>query len=221
MRVRILYPFVLLAALLVSWPQASRARSFEIGVRSGVGACSLIGLDNTSPHIGYYGGLTTSLFLSERWGVTLDVTLSEQGTRCNPNDDGVTIDYLYDYLNIPLLATYRLPIGDGSSLRLLAGPQLGLFMLGTYSYTLPSVLDEGTISGSGSLDKESFHPLDLGISIGAQWVLWGEQVLIEARYTLGINQTHNGVSNTLNDYYYISVPNNRNSVFQFGTAILF
>ena len=221
MRVRILYPFVLLAAMIVLWPQTSRAQGFEVGVRSGGNVSTLIGVDNTSPHISYYGGLTSSLFFSESWGVTLDVTLSEQGTRCNPNEDGVTMDYRYNYLNIPLLATYRLPLGNGSSLRLVAGPQLGIFMLGTYDYTLPSVLEEGTISGSGSLDKEDFHPLDFGISIGAGWVPWGESVLIEARYTLGINQTHNGVSNTLNDRYYISVPNNRNSVFQLGTAILF
>lgn len=221
MKVRVILPLVMLMGLLVWQPQSSRAQSFEVGVRSGVSVSSLIGLDNTSPRVGFYGGITSSLLLNENWGVTLDVTLSEQGTRCNPNKENVTIDYRYDYLNIPLLATYRLPLGDGSSLRLLAGPQLALFMLGTYSYTLPSVLNDGTISGSGSLDKEDFHPLDFGISLGAQWVLWGEHVLIEARYTLGINQTHRGVSNTLNDYYYISVPNNRNSVFQLGTAILF
>lgn len=212
---------LLVVALFAVQSHPLKAQGFEVGVRSGANLASLIGIDQTTPRTGFYGGITSSLFLTERFGVTLDVTLSEQGVCCNPNEEGVAIDYRYDYLNIPLMATYRIPLGGGSSLRLLAGGQLGVFMLGTYSYTAPSVLGEGTVSGSGVMDKEDFHPFDFGISLGAQWVLWGEHVLIEARYTIGLNQTHDGVSNTFSDYYYISVPNNRNSVIQIGTALLF
>lgn len=197
-----------------------RGGGFEVGLRDGLSFSHLVGIDNTSPHIGLYAGATASYIFDSGFGIGIDATLSEQGAYCNPNADGVAIDYRYDYLNVPLLLQYNIPLGE-TSLRLVAGAQVGLFLLGTYEYTAPSVLGDGVVSGSASLDADDFHPYDLGVTVGAQWVLWGDFLLLEARYTLGITQTHDGVSNTLGGHYFISVPDNRNSVLQIGTAILF
>lgn len=199
-----------------------RAQWFEWGVRDGANISSLVGIDNTTPLGGLYVGVATSFLFDERWGASLDATLSSQGTRCLENADGVSTTYNYEYLNIPLMATYRIGLKDGSEVRFMAGPQLGLFLVGSVDYTAPSVLDGGYVQGSTMLDSEDFHPMDFGISVGLQWLL-GEQnkTAIELRYTHGITQTHDGISNTLNGYYYISVPNNRNSVFQIGTVFYF
>jgi hypothetical protein len=43
---------------------------------------------------------------------------------------------------------------------------------------------------------------------------------IETRYTMGITQTHNGISTTANGNVYISVPDNRNSTFMFALIFL-
>lgn len=193
---------------------------FEVGIRDGISFSHLVGIDNTSPHVGLYAGVTASYFFDSGFGIGIDVTLSEQGAYCNPNADGVAVDFRYDYLNVPLLMQYNIPLG-GSSLRVLAGAQVGVFLLGSYEYTAPSILGDGMVSGSDWLDRDDFHPYDIGVTVGAQWMLWDDFLLIEARYTLGITQTHDGVSNTLGGNYFISVPDNRNSVIQIGTALLF
>lgn len=218
----ILHTFISLAALLTVGTQHSKAQGFEWGLRDGITVASLVGIENTLPHIGLYAGLTTNYFFNERWGMGLDVTLSEQGAMCIDDRLGTTVDHCYHYANIPLMVNYRIPFENGTELRLLAGAQMGLFLVASYEYSAPSVLGDGYVEGSGHFDGEDFHPMDLGISLGLQWlVMDSPKLLIETRYTHGVTQTHDGISNTLNSTYYISVPNNRNSVFQLGTVLLF
>ncbi|MBO7300768.1 MAG: PorT family protein [Tidjanibacter sp.] len=200
--------------------QKAMAQNFEWGFRDGISFSSLIGIDNTLPLAELYVGIVGNYFFNDNWGFGVDFTLAEQGAYCMPNNDDVAINYQYTYLNIPLLGHYQFSLGNSQVVRFSAGVQLGMFLLGKAEYTAPSISDDGFVTGSEWLPSESFHPYDLGVSLGAQWFLWSD-LAIEVRYTLGITQTHNGISTTLNDNYHISVPDNRNSVFQIGTAYLF
>lgn len=204
---------------LLSISSPLMAQTVEFGIRDGVSLSWLAGIKDTTPLGGFYAGLTGDLYLGDHWGVGVDVTLAEQGVRCNPNSEGVAISYLYDYLNIPLSLNYRVLLGDKHILQFMAGGQIGTFLLGKYEYTAPSVTGDGYVSGSEWLDSESFHPYDFGVLLGLQWSVG--KTAIEVRYTLGITQTHNGISNSVNDQYYISVPDNRNSVLQIGTVFRF
>ena len=204
---------------LLSVSNPLMAQTFEVGVRDGVSLSWLVGIKDTYPLAGFYAGLTGDLYLGDHWGASVDVTLAEQGVRCKENSEGVAISYLYDYLNIPLSLHYRVGLFDKHTLQFMAGGQIGAFLLGKYEYTAPSVTDEGFVSGSEWLDSESFHPFDFGVLVGLQWCVG--KTAIEVRYTLGITQTHNGISNTMGDKYYISVPDNRNSVLQIGTVFRF
>lgn len=213
---------ILLATLgtLTLLPTTTSAQTtFRLGLRDGVSLSWLVGIDNTLPQVSFYAGITGDCYFDERWGVGVDVTLAEQGALCKPNSDLVTMDYSFHYLNIPLLALYRLPIGREQHLTLSLGAQAGIFLMGGYDYTAPSVLGEGQVSGSGSFDRDSFHPVDMGVVAALEYGIG--RTSIEVRYTLGLSQTHNGISNTLNGYYYISVPDNRNSVLQLGTIVRF
>lgn len=194
------------------------AQTFRVGLRDGVSFSWLVGIDDTSPQVAFYAGITGDCFFSERWGVGLDVTLAEQGVRCNPNSDDVAIGYSFHYLNIPLMLHYRVPLGK-QYLQFSAGAQAGIFLTAGYDYTAPSVLGDGSANGDGRFDRTMFHPLDCGVVAAAEFGMG--RTAIEVRYTLGITQTHNGISNTLNGNYYISVPDNRNSVLQIGTIIRF
>lgn len=180
----------------------------------------LVGIDDTLPQASFYAGFVGNYFFDKEWGFGTDITLSEQGALCKENAEGVVMDYKYHYLNIPLLLQYQMELGAGHQLRLMAGAQMGVFLAARYDYTAPSVVGEGRVSGGGRLSREEFHPLDVGVSAGLQWLV-GVTTAVEVRYTLGITQTHNGISNTHNGYYYISVPDNRNSVLQIGTTFLF
>ena len=211
---------IALAGALVLPTHKAQAQNFEWGLRDGVSLSSLVGIDNTFPLAEFYVGVVGNYFWNEKWGVGIDLTLAEQGACCMPNNDDVAIDYHYTYLNIPLLGHYQFSYGNNQAVRLSAGVQLGVFLLGEVEYTAPSISGDGYVTGNEWLSSESFHPYDLGVSVGAQWFLWSD-LSIEVRYTLGITQTHNGIATTLNDYHYISVPDNRNSVFQIGTVYLF
>lgn len=211
---------VALGCALTISTQSARAQHFEFGLRDGVSMSQLVGIEGTLPLAELYVGVVGNFFFNEKWGVGFDMTLAEQGACCMPNDDDVAIDYHYTYLNIPLLGHYQFTIRNDQALRLSAGVQVGVFLLGEMEYTAPSIFEDGFITGSEWMPQESFHPIDFGVSLGAQWFLW-EDFSIDVRYTLGITQTHNGISNTLGDYYHISVPDNRNSVFQIGTTYTF
>jgi hypothetical protein len=188
-------------------------------LRDGVSLSWLAGVENTLPLAGLYVGVTADYAFSDNWEVGVDATLAEQGVQCGANADGVTIAYSYDYLNIPVMARYSLPVGSNQRLTLSAGAQVGVFLIGSYEYTAPSVLGGEMVSGNGYLDSDSFHPLDFGAVAALEYSVG--RTSVELRYTLGITQTHDGISNTLNGYYYISVPDNRNSVFQLGTVLRF
>lgn len=209
----------LLAGVLCCQCHSAKAQAFRWGVKDGVTVSYLVGIDNTLPRVGFYVGAFAGYDFDNRWALKLEVNHSEQGASCRPNNDGITIDYNYNYLNIPLLAECGFELGGGHRLTLQAGAQAGIFLLGTYDYLAPSVLGDGKVVGGGRLNRADFHPVDFGVALGAEWSV-GSYAL-EFRYTLGITQTHDGISNTLNGYYYISVPDNRNSVFQVGTKFYF
>lgn len=207
-----------LGGMLLTLTQPLSAQTFRLGLRDGMSLSWLVGIENTLPQAGFYAGITGDLYLNEHWGVGMDVTFSEQGAICKENDNGVAIDYSFGYLNIPLVAHYRLPLGE-QHLKFSAGVQAGIFLFGRYDYVAPSVTGDGRVSGGGAFNRDSFHPADFGATVGVEWGVGATS--LEVRYTMGITQTHNGISNTLNGYYYISVPDNRNSVLQIGTIVRF
>lgn len=199
--------------------QPASAQTFKLGLRDGLSLSWLVGIDNTLPQASFYAGITSDLYFGDKWGVGVDVSFAEQGALCKENDKGVVMDYSFRYLNVPLLARYRLHIGAEQFLQFSAGAQVGVFLSAGYEYTAPSVLGDGMVSGGDRFASDSFHPLDYGVVAAVEFGTGNTSV--EVRYTLGISQTHNGISNTLNDYYYISVPDNRNSVLQIGTIVRF
>lgn len=210
--------FATLGTIALLCPTAS-AQTFRFGLRDGFSLSWLVGIDDTLPQASFYAGITGDCYFGDRLGVGLDVTLAEQGALCNENSEGVITDYSFHYLNIPLMAHYRLPIGAEQFLQFSAGGQVGIFLSASCDYTAPSVLGDGYVSGSERLDSDSFHPTDFGVVAAVEFGTGNTS--IEVRYALGITQTHNGISNTLNGNYYISVPDNRNSVLQIGTIIRF
>ena len=119
------------------------------------------------------------------------------------------------YLDIPVLLKVAPFPGSGFSVE--AGPMMG-FCVGAKMKNKTHLGDStNTIKESV---RDNVNTVEFGVSLGAQWFFW-EDFSIDVRYTLGITQTHNGISNTLGDYYHISVPDNRNSVFQIGTTWTF
>lgn len=210
---------VLVALLCVCAPiKAQRALQFRHS--DGLNLSSLVGIDNTALRPGFYSTLGVTYYFSDYFGIGTEVAYSEQGTHCKANDMGVVMNYNYNYLNLPLLATCRL---SEHNVAFVGGVQFGKLLKATYNYTAPSILGQGgSVSGGGVFDKSEFHPWDVGVTLGVDWTLFPRTGCgIELRYTLGITQTHNGISDTANGNIYISVPDNRNSTLRVGLFVPF
>ncbi len=208
----VLTTLVTVWALVANTP--AWGQRFEVIVNDGLNFSSLVGLKDVGPNVGLYSEIGVGYNFTDKLGVELDLAWSEQGAMSSVDD--IFYTYNYDYLNIPLLATYKLP----KNLTLLMGVQAGCFLIAKYTYETPSV-DEGYISGEGYFDSSEFHPVDFGVSVGLRWLAVPELDFgIEVRYTHGITQTHNGIATATNGSPYISVPNNRNSVFRIGAYFL-
>ncbi|MBQ2248039.1 MAG: PorT family protein [Tidjanibacter sp.] len=209
-----------LCVLFATLSTPSRAQRFEWGVGGGANLSSLIGVEDTTPRLAPWVGVNVGYLLTERLVLGTEVAWSQQGTHCNPNEAGVAVDYNYNYVNIPLLIQWRLRVAD-THLRVMAGPQLGIFAGGNYSFTAPSVVGEGYVSGRHEFDGDSFHAADFGVVVGGRCELLKGRLMLDVRYAMGITQTHDGISNTMGGYYYISVPDNRNSVIRVGASVMF
>lgn len=219
MKKRILGIIVAVAALAMATP-ASGQKKLDFVFIEGLNFSQLIGIDNTSANLGVFSGLDLTYHFNENWGINAGFGYSEQGTRCNASGLMPMMDYNYTYVNFPVMATYTLP---KYNLSVLGGVQFGNFVGATYNYySTPSINNpNGTVEGSGRFDKESFHPWDFGVTLSARWIFWPSMGIgVETRYTMGITQTHNGISTTANGNQYISVPDNRNSTFTFAFIFL-
>lgn len=218
MKKRIFTLLVAVAGLMMANPANGQSK-FDLTLVEGLNFSQLIGVDNTTVNPGVFSGLDVTYYFNDNWGVNAGFGYSEQGTRCKESALYSMMDYNYSYVNIPVMATYRLP---QYNLSFMGGLQLGRFVGASYDYMVPSILNpDEYIEGSGKFDKESFHPWDCGLSVAARWIFmpkWG--IGLETRYTLGLTQTHNGISTTANDGIYISVPDNRNSTFMFAFVFL-
>lgn len=208
-----------LTALVATWALLSHTtawgQNFDVILNDGINISSLVGLEDVSPNAGLYSEIGVNYKFNDTFGVELGVAWSEQGAMSAIDDTFYT--YEYDYLNLPLLATYNLP---NNNITLFMGVQAGCFLIAKYTYEHPSVMGDGFVSGEGYFNSEEFHPWDFGATIGLRWLAIPELDLgFEVRYTHGITQTHNGVATSMKDYPIISVPNNRNSVFRIGMYI--
>lgn len=198
--------------LLLTTPMQAQRR-MEFVFSDGLNLSSLVGLEGVSPRLGLFSEIGVGYNFSPHIGVELDVAFSEQGAWYVEGKS--RYDYAYNYLNIPLLAKFTLP---DQSLSFMAGVQAGAFLSGTYTYTGPSVVGGGMTSTEMEFDKSEFHPWDFGAVVGVRWMFLAN-LGVEVRYALGITQTHNGVSDSLNGRPYISIPDNRNSVLRLGLVV--
>lgn len=209
MKQKLLSALAAVAALMMAGTANGQSK-FMLSFTEGLNFSQLIGIDNTTVKPGVHSGLDVSYFFNDNWGITAGFNYSEQGTRCKETPLIKMMDYNYSYVNFPILANYRLP---KYNLSFMGGLQLGSFVGASYDYYTPSIPNpDEYVEGSGRFDGDSFHSWDCGLTLATRWMFlprWG--IGLEARYTLGLTQTHNGISTTSEDNIYISVPDNRNS----------
>ncbi len=173
--------------LLVIGVTPAAGQSFSIGLKGGATVANLqiVATDSTlDPR--YRAGLVAGVFAGHDFGggfgVQIEGLLSQKGTTIrDPRFDG-DLDVKLTYLDVPVLARYRLRLSQGTSLHFLAGPVFSL-----------RVADSQSIGGTdlGEDEGQAFTTGDLGLSIGGAVELG--KAVIDVRYAWGISNINDDI----------------------------
>jgi hypothetical protein len=171
---------------------ASAQAQFAVGIKGGLNFANLdasksVG-ETYDSRTGYHAGAFALIKLGFI-GIQPELIFSRQGSKYTFN--ATKYDANYDYINVPIMAKFYLPLG----LNLQAGPQFGFLTKAELKQT----------AGSGSQDLKSYSKnADVAIGLGAGWDLpFG--LTVDARYNLGVSKI-NDTSGTSGDV--------KNRVFQ-------
>jgi len=184
----------LLIALLIAGVSqlASAQAQFAVGIKGGLNFANIdvskSAGANYENRTGYHAGAFALIKLGFI-GIQPELIFSKQGSTLKTNTQN--LDQNYDYINIPVMAKFYLPLG----LNLQAGPQFGF---------LTKAQAENAITGKMDDIKDKAKSSDVAIGLGAGWDLpFG--LTIDARYNLGLSKI-NDTSGTSGDV--------KNKVFQ-------
>lgn len=102
---------------------ATASAQFSAGAKAGAQLSRFNGgsvtADGAEMKVGYYGGVYGRYHFAKTMAVQAEVLYSAQGSKIEQNGDDVK--YNFDYINVPVMFQYHLPLG----LYLETGPQIG------------------------------------------------------------------------------------------------
>ena len=167
--------FVLLSGAAIS----STAQDRRMGVKGGLNLSNLYvdNVDDENARIGFHLGVYGQIFSTETFAIQPELLYTTKGTEIEW--DGTvdqTIDFNLNYLELPVLAVFKL--GDAAEIH--AGPYFG-YLLGANMNT------EGDLGGTTEdLDRDNFNSLDFGLT-GGFGLNFGA-VQVGARYNFGLSE---------------------------------
>jgi len=196
----------LLVVLLIAGASqlASAQAQFAVGIKGGLNFANVdvsksagANYDNRT---GYHAG-AFALIKVGFIGIQPELIFSKQGSKYTIS--ATNYDANYDYINIPVMAKFYLPLG----LNLQAGPQFGFLSKAEVKQTAGSVKQTYDV-------KDASKSSDIAIGLGAGWDLpFG--LTIDARYNLGISKINDtsGSGDVKNRVFQVSVGY---KLFKFG-----
>ena len=121
---------------------------------------------------GFHIGAVINIAISEKFSIQPEVVYSQQGAETSNWFSADNINLQLDYLNIPIMAEYK--IIDG--LRAQAGPQFGFNTSSKLTYK----------DDDNSDYKDNTASFDIGVGFGAQYEL-NFGLFFQARYVIGLS----------------------------------
>jgi len=160
----------------------------QFGVKAGANFASFTNSEGGKTLVSFNGGALVKIPLTDALSLQPEAVFSGQGIKY---DGGKTT---LNYINVPVLATYTLPVGVFFQ----TGPQIGFLL---------SAKDKE--DGGESVDiKSALKSTDLSWAIGAGYLVTSANIGFNVRYNLGLSKIVDG-------------SDSKNAVFQVGVFYLF
>lgn len=181
MKTRPFFPLrtVALLALLVLTTQSAQAQTAQpqIGLRAGGNFAQLRGESNlgdgaTGRKFGFMVGVSAEMPVSSSLSVQPELLYAQKG---GTEDD---VDVNLNYLELPVLVKYALPVGGRFVPSLYAGPYAG------YSLTREIEIDGGGSESADDFIKRFDYGAVFGVDLGYRFA--GRAATVGLRYDLGL-----------------------------------
>ena len=168
---------LVLTTVLAIFTVVSLSAQTSFGVKAGVNFSSINGdeADSFDGRTGFHVGGVVDISVSDNFSVQPEVLYSAQGA--DYSDEMYSGSYKLDYLNVPVMAKFR--VGEGFNVEV--GPQFGFLL---------SAKDEYDSSGgdSGEDDvKDYTKSVDFSANVGLNYKL-ESGLNFGARYTIGLSE---------------------------------
>lgn len=169
--------FVLASVTRVALAQDN---SMRVGIKGGLNVTNLwtdeVSDDNA--RYGFHVGVYTQLFESDVFAIQPEVLFSTKGAKFEDDANGFegTLDFNMNYLDIPVLAVFKL--GDAAEIHV--GPYFG------YLLNAKANIDGDIDFDEDEIDRNNFKSWDYGLSAGIGFN--AGPVQIGARYNYGLQK---------------------------------
>ena len=140
--------------------------------------------EDTKMSFGFHVGTIADWSLSESFSVQPGLLFSTKGFKTTTVMQGISVDITetVNYLEIPINAMYKLPVGSAKIL-IFGGPYFGYALSGKAKGTAMGVSDTQTLH-IGSSDTDDLKAMDLGLNFGAGVEI--SNFVVTAQYGLGL-----------------------------------
>jgi hypothetical protein len=160
----------------------------QFGIKAGANFANMTNAEGSKSLVNFNGGALVKIPLADAFSLQPEVVYSGQGAKF----DGGKVSL--NYINVPVLATYTLPVGVFFQ----TGPQIGFLMSAKQK-----------VDGEESVDiKSSLKSTDFSWAIGAGYLVTSANIGFNVRYNLGLSKIADG-------------GDSKNTVFQVGVFYLF
>lgn len=179
---------------------AVQSQSVRFGTKAGVNFASVNGddFDNADGVTGFQVGAVAKIGITELLAIQPELIFSAQGYSYSGDDD---LTVRLGYVNLPVMVDFTL--AEGLSLQ--GGPQFGFNVVSGYKF-------DGQ-DNEDFEDEEGINTLDLGVGIGAQYIL-PINLFFQARYVIGFTDVYEELDGGVQ-------PEGKNSVISLSLGYFF
>jgi hypothetical protein len=178
-----------IGVVLVASPSIARAQNLETGVKVGfavtgvpnagevVDQLTKLPSGESTSRVGLAAGGYVRFPINDRFGFQPEAMFVMKGVSITEKNQAGTVDVRLNYIDVPLLIHYKIPLDDTYTAFIVGGPSFGIKMSSSAKLDAPS--------GSSDVDIDSaLKSLDLGIAFGAGVIR--SKYRFEFRFTAGM-----------------------------------